>query len=832
MRAMLQDLQYAFRTLRKAPGFSIVAIISLALGIGANTAIFSLLDQLLLRTLPVRDPGGIVGLASRGNHYGSNWGMDAMSYPMYKDFRDRAEVFDGVICRRSVTTNFGYSSRVERAMAELVSGNYFNVLGVAPAFGRVFTPDDDKQKLGHPVVVLSYDFWRARFGADPGILNRTVYVNNAPYTVIGVAQPGFSGVEIGEASQMFIPVQMQEQIIALPKLLEDRRTRFLNVFARLKPGVSIVQAKAAVQPLFHQILEGEVREEAFAHASQEDKDSFLRSSMDVFRGGTGTSWLRRRFTTPVYVLMGLVAFVLLIACANLANLQLARATARGKEIAVRLALGASRFQIMRQLLVESLLISTTAGVAGLLVGQWLLKALLSMHPTDTSSLTIQASIDFRVLAFNFAVAVLVGILFGLAPAWHATRPDVASTLKDQATSVAGGTHARFRKALLVGQVTMSLILLVGAGLFVNSLMNLRNLDPGFKAENLMVFGVDPASAGYKNDRVRDYYRILTERLSTLPGVIAVGHANMGIVTGDEWDSSVTIEGSQSTQSSKAWAYMNHISPGYFQSLGTGLVAGRDFRWSDAQGTPKVCIVNQRLVKEYFPNKDPIGRHIGMGSDPGTKADIEIIGVVKDFKYETMREDIGRQMYRPFQQMDMPLNMFFYVRSFANPNDLTGAIRAEARNLDQNVPIYGMRTMTSQIDRNLVTERLVATLSAAFGILATLLAVIGLYGVMAYLVGRRSREIGIRMALGAASGNVIWMILREVVVLVGIGVALGVCGSLALTRLVRSQLFGVTPWDPRVIALAMVSLSAVALFAGFLPARRASRTDPAHVLRYE
>ena len=832
MRGIVQDLQYAVRTLRKSPGFSAIAVLSLALGIGANTAIFSLLDQLLLRPLPIREPGRIVQMTARGPHYGSNWGMNSMSYPMYLDFRDRAEVFDGVVCRRAFPGSLGYSGQVERVVVELVSGNYFPVLGVKAAIGRVIAPDDDLQKSAHPVVVLSMDYWKSRFGADPSVVNQTVHVNGLAYTVIGVAQSGFQGLEVGDAAQIFVPVMMMEQIVTNVKVLDDRRTRFLNVFARLKPGVSVEQAKAAVQPLFHQIIEGEVKEAAFSRAGQEIKDRFLKSTMDVFPGGTGTSFLRNELTKPVYVLLGLVAFVLLIACANLANLQLARATARGKEIAVRLSLGASRFQIIRQLLVESTLLSLSAGAVGLLVGRWLLQMLLSMRASEISHLTITPEIDPRVLLFNFAVAALVGILFGLAPAWQSTRPDLATTLKDQAAAVAGGTHARFRKGLLVAQVTLSLVLLIGAGLFVNSLMNLRKLDPGFRSDNLLMFGLDPTKGGYKPEGVRDLYHRLHDRLAALPGVVATSHSNMPIVSGDEWDNSLTVEGHDPTQTSKAWAFMNHVSPDYFRSLGAELVAGRDFRWTDGFGAPKVCIVNQRFVKEYLPNRDPIGRHIGMNSDPGTKTDIEIIGVVHDFKYQDMNEEIGRQVYRPFQQIEFSLDMWFYVRTVGDPNALATAIRNEVRALDSNLPIYGMRTVDEQIERNLLTQRFVAILSAAFGVLATLLAVMGLYGVMAYLAGRRSREIGIRIALGAESTHVVWMILREVVLLVAIGVTVGLAVSLGLTRLVKSQLFGVTPWDPGIIGIATLALSGVALLAGFLPALRASRTDPVHVLRYE
>jgi predicted permease len=774
----------------------------------------------------------MVQMAAKGSHYGNNWGTQTMSYPMYKDFRDRAQVFEGVICRRAFTANLGHGGQVELALVELVSGNYFGVLGLRPALGRLFSQEDDRLKGGHPLVVLAWDFWKSRFGADPGIVNQTVHVNGAPYTVIGVAPAGFQGMETGVATQMFVPVNMQEQIITVMKVLDDRRTRFLNVFARLKPGVTVEQAKASVQPVFHQILDGEVKEEAFAKASKETIARFLKSEMDVIPGGTGSSHVRQQLAAPASVMMGLTVFVLLIACANLANLQLARATARGREIAVRLALGATRLQVARQLLVESLALSCAAGVAGLLIGRWVLQALLSMRESDVSQLTIQATIDARILLFNFGAAAAVGVLFGLAPAWQAARADVSKRLRDEATAAAGGAHARFRKGLLVGQVTLSLMLLIGAGLFVNSLMNLRRLDPGFRAENLMMFGVDPTSGGYSKERTRDFYKRLTERLKALPGVTAASHANMAVVSGDEWDSSITIEGSDPSQTSKAWAYMNHISPGYFQSLGTQLVAGRDFTWSDAHGTPKVCVVNQRFVKEYFPGKDPIGRRVGMGSDPGTKTDIEIVGVVRDFKYENMREEIGRQMYRPFQQMGYGLSMWFYVRTAADPAALAGALRSEVRALDANLPVYGMRTLEKQIERNLVIERLVAILSAAFGALATLLAVIGLYGVMAYLVGRRSREIGIRMALGAEAGHVVRMILGEVSVLVGLGVALGLGGALALTRLVRAQLFGITPWDPGVIAAAIVGLSTVALLAGLLPALSASRADPVRALRHD
>ncbi|PYV07422.1 MAG: multidrug ABC transporter substrate-binding protein, partial [Acidobacteria bacterium] len=770
---------------------------------------FSLLDQLLLRMLPVRNPAEFVQLAGRGSHYGSNWGMDAMSYPMYRDFRDKAPVFSGVVCRRGFVGSLGHNGQVERARVELVSGNYFQVLGVGALLGRTLLPEDDARAGAHPVVVLAYDYWRSRFGGDPAVLNRAVILNDAPFTVLGVAAEGFFGMQVGDAAQVFVPMMMQERIVPNIKLLEERRTRFVNVFARLRPGVTLEQARAAVAPLYKQIIEMEVQEAAFARASREAKDRFLQSTMAVFPGATGISPLRRQFSAPVYVLMTLVGFVLSIACANVANLQLARATARQREIAVRLAVGASRGQIVRQLLVESVTLALAAGAAGLLLARWSVGLLLGAFPPEISRLTITADLDRRLLLFNFAVSVLVGIVFGVAPALQATRPDLASTLKEEGGGLAGGTHARLRKTLVVAQVGLSLLLLVGAGLFVHSLYNLRTLDPGFRTEKLV-----------------------REEIRSVPGVLTASCANMPVVSGDEWDSSITVEGHDPTKGSNAWAYMNHVLPGYFGTMGAALAAGRDFTWNDTSKSAKVCIVNERFVREYFPGRDPIGRRVGMGSDPGTKTDIEIVGVVRDFKYQNMRETIGRQMYRPYPQMEFALSMWFYARTSLEPEATFGAIRSRIRGLDPNLPVYGMRTLDAQIERNLATDRLVAALSACFGALATLLAVIGLYGVMAYLVGRRSREIGIRMALGAQARSVVWLVMRDVLLLVTVGLALGLAGALGLARLVRAQLFGVAPNDARVMAAATVGLAAVALLAGFLPARRASRLDPLRVLRHE
>lgn len=830
MPAPLQDLRYAVRGLARAPGFTVIAVLSLALGIGANSAIFSLLDQLLLRLLPVKNPRELVQLAARGGHYGSNWGMHSMSYPMYRDFRDKGEGFAGVVCRRAFEVNVGYAGQTEAARAELVSGNYFQVLGVGAALGRTILPEDDVKPGGHPVAMLEYDYWQRRFAGDRNIVGKKIVFNQEPFTVIGVAQAGFPGVEVGNATQIFVPVAMQERAIPGQKLLDTRRTRFLNVFARLKPGFTAERAQAAAQPLYQQIIQEEIKEKDFAKADKESIDNFLRSSMTVFPGGTGTSFLRREFGPALWVLMALVGVVLLIACANVANLQMARATARQKEIAVRLAVGASRWQIVRQMLTESAILAAAAGALGLAIAIAGNRVLLALLTPEDARLTISPGLDLRVLGFTLGVSLLAAALFGLVPALQAARHDLATTLKDQAAAAAAGAHARFRKALVAAQVTLSLLLLIGAGLFANSLYNLRTLDPGFRAERLMLFSVDPNANAYSVEQGRDFYRRLYESLAALPGVQSVSSANMALVSGSEWDSSITIEGHDPSQGSKAWAYQNHVTPAYFETIGVKLKAGRDFRWSDTISSTPVTIVNEQFVREYFPDRDPIGRHVGMGSDPGTKTDIEIIGVVSDFKYENIGETIGRQMYRPIVQMKFLLGQYFYLRTAGPPEGLFAAARNEVRKLDPNLPVSGMKTMERQVERNLAMQTMVAGLSVCFGALATLLAVIGLYGVMSYLVGRRSREIGIRMALGANQANVVGMILREVLVLIAGGLVLGLAGALALTRFVKAQLYGVTPNDPWVLAAAALSLALVALLAGWLPARRAAQTDPLHVLR--
>jgi predicted permease len=836
MGNLVQDLRYAIRTFRKSPVFVIVAVLSLAFGIGANTAIFTLVDQVLLRLLPVKAPQQLVLLWGRGPHYGSNNGRYKLSYPMYEDFRDHNQVFSGMFCRWETSMSVSADGRTERVDGELVSGTYFPVLGVGAALGRLFTAEDDKTPGGAPYAVISYRYWLGRFAGSPEVIGKKLIVNGHPLTVIGVSQAGFDGTDPGRSPQIRVPVMMKTEMDTLGSSFDynfkSRRGRWVNVFGRMKPGVTEQQAKAALQPFFHQMLEMEVREKDFEHTAPEVRQHFLTMWIDLLPASKGDSELRRQFSSALLVLTAIVGLVLLIACANVANLLIARATARQKEIAVRLALGASRSRIVSQLLIESLLLAVTGGLAGLALAVWMDRALLGFLPTGNTPLTISSTPDWRIMSFNLAVSLLTGIIFGLVPALQSTRPQLAGTLKDQVGSIAGGTSVGLRKALVAAQVTLSLLLLIGAGLFIRSLKNLKDLDPGFNTNNLVEFSIDPTRNGYKPERSLDFYRQLRENLDAIPGVDASALAVMPVLSGDEWDNSIAIEGFSHSPTDMPDPHMQFISPDYFRTMNIPILVGRDFRMSDGRDAPKVCIVNEKFAKRYFKDGNALGRHIGMGGNPGTKLEIEIIGVARDTKYESMRDEIPEEVYQPYHQVPFVLGMMAYVRTARLPEQAFLSIRQVVNGLDSNLPVSDMKTLEKQQEESLITERLVASLSTGFGILATLLATIGLYGVMAYMVAQRTREIGIRMALGARGADVLWLVMKEVLQLVAIGVAIGLPAAWALTRFAKSQLYGIQPNDALTVALATAGIVSVAILSGYIPARRATLVDPMRALRWE
>jgi predicted permease len=848
MEALGRDLRFALRGLMKSPAFTAVAVLSLALGIGANTAIFTLLDQVLLRRLPVKDPEQLALLTMVGRHYGSNWGGNAISYPLYEDLGRNNEVFSGMFCRFPTSVSLSLGSETERVRAELVSGTYFQVLGVGAALGRTFTTEEDQTPGGHPLVVLSNDYWKSRFSADPAVLGRTVVVNGHDMKVLGVAAPGFSGVQLEFVPQIFVPMMMKAQMTPNWDGLKERRQRFVNAFGRLKPGITHAQAKASLQPFFKGVLEMEVKEAAFNNASVEAREAFLKIVLDVLPGGQGRSYIRRQLEKPLLLLIGLTAGVLLIACANVANLLIARAAARDKEIAVRLAVGASRGRIVRMLLVESLVLAALGATAGVVLAYVTDRLAFGLMSPDAASLKLSPVPDPRILFFTGLIAVLTALVFGLVPAIQATRPNLAPTLKDQAGALAGGVRqARFRKALVAVQVALSLLLLVGAGLFVRTLLNLRELGPGFPAEKLLAFNLDPSLNGYSVERAKAFFQQIADDLSALPGVSASGLASVGILQDNEWDSSVTVEGHVQAPQEDQSPFMNAISPGYFAALGVPILAGRDFTAQDTDEIlhrkrqtpdgedswqPRVVIVNEKFARRFFGDRSPLGRHVGFGSDPGTPTDMEIVGVIKDIKYTNLKDEIPIQMFVPYMARRRVGDMTVYVRASLPTEVLVSMARDRVRKLDPNLPLYGVRTMEQRVTDSLLVERLIAGLAGTFGVLATLLACVGLYGVMAYNVARRTREIGLRMALGAFGGDVVWLVLREALWLLAAGLLIGLPASVALARYAQSQLFGVHFADPLTLVLAVSSLGLAATLAGFIPARRASRVDPISALRYE
>jgi predicted permease len=827
------DLTLAVRGLFRSPLFSIVAILSLALGIGANTAIFTLIDQVLLRRLPVRDPDQLVMLYQQGPHSGSNMGARAHSYPIFQEYLKRAEPLSEVTARRLVPTSVSIDNQTERLEAELVSGNFFTMLGVAPALGRVFnSQEDDQIYAGHPVVVLSHDYWMRRFAGDRGVVGKKILVNNYPMAIVGVSAEGFSGIDPTRAPQIRVPILMKP--VMLPEWewvrLDDPRTRWVQVFARLRTGQTVESAQGPLQGLFLQIRQHEMTLEGAKNWSPYIREQFMKGQLRIERAAIGYSPLRNDFSTALVVLMCMVGLVLLIACANVANLLIARAFLRQREIAVRLSLGASRGQLVRQLLVESLLLSCLGGAAGLLVAVGLTRALLALVPSDGSPILIQATPDLRILAFTFALTLVTGIVFGLLPALRASRPDPWTTLKDTVGAVAGAGGSLFlRKGLVTAQVALSFLLLFGAGLFVRSLQNLKTTDTGVALDNLVTFQLAPALSGYDDERTGQFYRELLDRLRAAPGVTSAGMAGVGILAGNEWDSTMSVEGHQATDGEDMQAFMNSLSPGYFETMGITLQEGRDFTRLDAKREATVAIVNRRFADHFFPGQTAVGRHIGWGSGPGTKLTIEIVGVAANSLYEGPREGVRRQVFIPQWGRG---SAAFYVRSATGTAGAYSMIRSEVKGLDSNMPVYELKALQTQLDETLLTDRLIATLSAGFGLLATLLASIGLYGVMAFVVARRRKELGIRLALGAEPGLMIWMVMKEVLVLLAIGLAIGIPAAVGLGRFVSTQLYGIQPNDPWIAVSTVALLTLVSAAAGLIPARRASQIDPILALRYE
>lgn len=830
---LVQDVQYGVRTLAKNPAFTLVAMATLAFGIGANTAMFSLLDQVVLRLLPVSHPERLVIVRETGNHYGNSYGPNTISWPMFEDLRDNNQVFSGMFCRFPAGVTIGYGDRTGQIRAELVSGSYFSTLGVGAALGRTIAPDDDAVPDSRPVVVLSYSFWRSYFNGDRTIVGRTIALNSHAMTVIGIAQPGFDGVEMGAPAKVFVPIMMKTEMTPHSDGLKDRRRRlsWVTAYGRLKPGVSLERAQLSLQPLMHSILEMEIQQPEFTRsATAADRELFLRNRVELLPGSE--NGLREYMRKPLWLLVALTGAVLLLACANLANLLLARATAREREFAVRLAIGAGRARIVRQLLLESLLLAGAGAVLGLALAFLADRILVRIYlPADAAAEFVVSPIpDGRVLAFTVGVMLLTSLIFGLLPAVRGSRTEITLSLTDRSSAVSGGGIS-LRRILVGIQVALSLLLLVGAGLFVRTLRNLESLGPGFPTDHLLTFTIDPSLNGYSDEQTKSFYQRLNLNLQTMPGVTSVGFSAMPLLKGYAWQNAILgkdFEGAPIEEQ----PVLSEIGPDYFATLGIPFVAGRDFTAQDVVPA-NYAVINESFAREYFPGRDPIGQRFGLVNDmEPASPDTEVIGVIPDRKYRDLRETPPPQAYFPYFNGTHFRFMNVYLRTQADPSQIEDELRERMRQFDPHVPVVGLQTMNEQIGFSLRTERLIASLSAVFGGVATLLAVIGLYGVMAYAVLRRTREIGIRMALGALRSDVLVMVMREVFLLIGTGLAAGIALALALADLIRSQIYGLSARDPLTFIGSAIVLTMAAGLAGLIPALRASSVDPTIALRQE
>jgi putative ABC transport system permease protein len=836
MQNLWKDITFGLRMLSKSPGFTAIAMITLALGIGANTAIFSLMNQVLLRELPIKNPDQLEILRAPGpmtGHISTDGdSTESFSYPMYKGLRDTNSVFSGILARYGFAASVASHGQTDRATGEVVTGNYFEVLGVQPAIGRVFSQDDDRVPGAQPVVVLSHSYWTRRFGGDPSVLNKVLLINNVEVTVVGVSQAGFTGVQVGKTPDLYVPMMMTQQMTQYGETLDRWNDYWMTLLARRKPGVSEKQAEAGINAAYKPLLEEQLPQMKSSWNEQKRKQ-FLEKKILLSTGARGRTVVQRDSGAQIITLFVMVALVLLIACTNVANLLLARGAARQREFAIRTALGASRGRMVRQLLIESLLCAFGGGALGLLLGTWLMRILTPIVGANTGIRGLTQNLDTGVLLFAIGATLLSGILFGIIPSWRVTRLGVSDVIKDQgSTSSASVAHVGFRKLLVAGQVAFTMLLLAGAGLFMRSLWNLRNQDLGLKTDNVITFSIQPSLNGYDTPRSIALLDQTRARIASIPGVRSVGSGDVATLSGDDVGSNITAEGGPQLADELQDVDRIAISPNYFSTLGVPLLSGRELTEADGATAPKVALASESMVKRFFPGRNPLGLHFAFGAGDKVVPDIEIVGVVKDVKQEHVSTAIQPYVYIPYAQRQKITGMTFYVRSERDPLLLASSLQDTVRQLDANLPVYDLKTMQRVVEEDLFSARMVAVLSACFAGLAALLAALGIYGVLAYVVVQRTREIGIRMALGAVAGQVRLLIVKEVGSMVLIGVGVGLPLAYGLARFSESLLYGVHAGDPLVYALGLGLIALIALAACFIPARRATRVDPLVALRYQ
>jgi predicted permease len=833
METFTQDVRYGFRMLVKNPGFTAVAVLTLALGIGANTAIFTLINALLLKMLPIKDPARlvVVGDPTRvGDRSLGTPQTDLFSGPLYRELRDGNSVFSGMYAAGSVhrvALNDASQPGAGDASASvrIVSGSYFAVLGVNAMAGRMLTPDDDKTQHAHPVAVLSYDYWKNRFALSPEAIGKSVRLNNYPFTIIGVAPPGFFGDIVGENLDIFVPLAMQAELMRGRDWYQNRNASWLQIMGRLKPGVSLEQARANLSVVYQQILAGSFG----AALDPADLKAIQKNQIAVAPGGRGLSLVRSDYQKPLLLLMAIVGLVLLIACVNVANLLLARASGRAKEVAVRLAIGASPKRIVRQLLTESVLLAFLGGALGTLLAAWGVTLLAKLVAADLAT-----SADARVLGFTAGICLLTGILFGLVPALRAVHSSLAPALKDVAVSGSkSSSRWSWGKGLVTGQVALSLLVLFAAGLLVRSLRNLQTSDTGYRHEHLLLAGLDPIASGYDVPRITHLGHEILDKFSAIPGVRAVTFSENGLFSGTESAENILVQGFTPPQDADKLSASDDVGPGYFSALGIPLLLGREVGLQDTASSPRVAVVNQSFAKFYFHDQNPIGRRFSIDDDQRRDQPIEIIGVVADSKQNSLRQPAERRFYLSFfQETERRMMMNVEISTMGDPAGVATDLRKQIQSIDPNLTIRRMHTMEELIDDSISEQVVLAKLSGFFAMLALVLACIGLYGIMSYTVAGRTREIGVRMALGAQRTDVLWLVLGEALVLVAVGIAVGVPAAIASSKLLSSMLFGLTATDPASLATVTLTLGLVAALASYIPARRATKVDPMVALRYE
>ena len=831
----MRNVKLAFRTLFKTPFVTTVAALSLALGIGANTAIFSIFDEMLRRPLPVFQPERLVNLSAPGVMYGSNsCGQpgdcdQVWSYPMFRDLEKNPGQLSGIAGHVFFGVNLSFEGQTLNSEGAQVSGRYFSVLGLQPFLGRLIAPSDDETIGANFVTVLSHRFWEARLGSDPAVVGKSILINGQRMTIIGVAPKGFDGTTLGARAAVFVPLSMRAVMLGSWRGFENRRSYWIYLFGRLKDGVTMDQAKTAINAVYKPIL---LNVEAPLQEGMSDQTLGRFKSKEVLLddGRRGQSSVHREASTPIMLLLAVTGIVLLIACANIANLLLARAANRSMEMAVRLSLGATRKQLLTQLLTESVVLAALGGLVSVVVAYWTLNGIVTLLPDDAStSMTLQLS--WTAVAFAAAISLFTGLIFGLFPALHSTRPDLVTALRNNSGKLSGGRGAaRFRASLVTTQIALSMALLMFAGLFIKSLTNVSRVELGLNVDNVITFTVSPVRNGYDSTRSRNFFLRLEEELAAIPGVDGVTAGMVPLLSGSNWGNSVRVQGFPDGPDVDDGSRFNIVGPGYLGTLGMRLIAGRDFTPADDRGGPRVAIVNEAFAKKFKLDRDAVGKFMSQ-RDTGA-LDIQIVGLMENAKYSSVKDSIPPQFFVPWRQEANIGRINFYVRTSADPIQTLRAIPPLVKRLDADLPVEELKTMPQQVRENVFLDRMISILSSSFALVATLLAAVGLYGVLAYSVAQRTREIGVRMALGASARAVQRMVLRQVAIMTVIGGIIGLTAAVTLGRGARALLYQLQTHDPFVMAAAAIVLALVALSAGYIPALRASKVDPMNALRYE